>query len=126
MKRNWDTVREILVMLEEKPDPKVPIQTSAFPPERLEEISYHVRLVLEAGLAQGSMIREFVPGPTKFAIFRLTWEGHEFLDSIRNDTLWNKVKGKLLEAGLNVTVDWIKTTAVAIGNGWITKGMGAE
>ena len=105
MKRNWDTVREILVMLEEKPDHKEPYQAEAFPQERREEISYHMELVLENGLVDGQMVRVGGPGPDSFVVSRLTWAGHEFLDSIRNDTLWNKVKGKLLEAGLNVTVD---------------------
>jgi hypothetical protein len=122
MKRNWDTVREILVMLEEKKNHKEPIQSENFSEDRLEEISYHMELVLEAGLVEGEMIRVMLPGPTPFMVFRLTWSGHEFLDSIRNDTLWNKIKTKVAEAGLNATVEWIKIAAIEIGKGMILGG----
>jgi hypothetical protein len=50
MKRNWDTIREILTLLEDKNEQKGVLRLSDFQPERAAEISYHVELLIEAGL----------------------------------------------------------------------------
>ena len=55
MKRNWDTIREILIKLEEMPPEKGSLHLSDFPPERNHEFSYHVELLIEAGLIHGEM-----------------------------------------------------------------------
>ena len=44
----------------------------------------------------------------------LTWEGHNFLDSIRKDSTWSKVKGAVKERGLEQTFDSIKAAAAVL------------
>jgi hypothetical protein len=88
MKRDWDTIREILARLEEKDGNKSVLRLSDFADERANEISYHVELMIEAGLINGSMSKEIGPPVHRFNIVRLTWNGHEFLDAIRSDTVW--------------------------------------
>ena len=75
-----------------------------------EQISYHLKLLTEAGLVEGidATTRgglEWFPGP-------LTWAGHEFLDTARNDTVWNNVKDevkkKAVSAPLEIIVDLLK------------------
>ncbi|MNV92171.1 hypothetical protein D3C71_1867370 [compost metagenome] len=80
--------------------------------QQKHEISYHVRLLMEIGLIEGK-IQSLIGGggPSDFAIIRLTWSGHEFLDSIRNDTVWNKTKEAFASKGLDMTFDSIKTVA---------------
>jgi len=48
MRRNWDTIREILTRLEDLPDTDSILRLSDFPAERNYEISYHVELLIEA------------------------------------------------------------------------------
>lgn len=114
MKRNWDTIREVLTRLEDLPDTDATLQLSDFPSERAYEYSYHVELLIDAGLVEGQMSRTLGRGPTDFFARRLTWPGHEFLDSIRSDTVWNKTKKTFASKGIDMTFDLVKSVASEI------------
>jgi hypothetical protein len=111
MKRNWDTIREILTRLEDLPDTNSILELSDFANERAYEYSYHVELLIEAGLIEGEMSRTLGRGPARFMAKRLTWLGHEFLDSVRSDTVWNKTKTTFATKGIDMTFDLIKSVA---------------
>lgn len=57
-----------------------------------DEISYHVKKLLEANYINGykSDMRENL-----YYVRELTLIGHEFLDSIRSDEIWNSVKSQI-------------------------------
>jgi hypothetical protein len=40
-----------------------------------------------------------------FIIHRLTREGHDFLQAIRNDTVWNRIMSKAKELGGALTLE---------------------
>ena len=110
MKRDWDTIREILIALEEKEGPS-PMTLSDFPDKKSDEISYHLELLIEAGLVDGK-VRKYVTGePNEFIASRLTWKGHEFLDSVRSDTVWQRTKKSFVANGIGMTFDVIKSVA---------------
>jgi DNA-binding transcriptional ArsR family regulator len=114
MKRNWDTIREILARLEELPDTSSSLDLSDFSEERAAEISYHLELLLDAGLVEGEMEPTLSSGPTDFTANRLTWNGHEFLDSVRSDTVWNKTKKTFATKGIDMTFDLVRSIATEI------------
>jgi hypothetical protein len=43
----------------------------------------------------------------------MTWEGHEFLDSIRDKPTWDKVKGRAAEKGATLSFELIKAIAIS-------------
>ena len=45
-------------------------------------------------------------------VSRLTWEGHEYLDSVRDPKVWAKVTGKLKEVGGTASIDIVKALAI--------------
>ncbi|WP_019518458.1 DUF2513 domain-containing protein [Aggregatibacter actinomycetemcomitans] len=49
-----------------------------------------------------------------YAALSLTWQGHEFLDKIRNDSVWNKVKSTVQSKSLDLSFDVIKQVATAL------------
>ncbi len=100
--------------LEEKGPEQHSLRLSSFPEERHYEMSYHVELLEEAGLVYGHMSKTISPGPSDFAAIRLTWEGHELLDAIKNDTIWKKTKESFVSKGLSMTFDLVKSVAVNI------------
>ncbi|HBG31044.1 MAG TPA: hypothetical protein DDW98_10500, partial [Gammaproteobacteria bacterium] len=65
------------------------------PEKTSEEISYHVQLLHEAGLLKAQDYSSI--GDYDWKPLTLTWEGHEFLDAARNETLWNRAKSIALE-----------------------------
>ncbi|MFB9887893.1 DUF2513 domain-containing protein [Balneatrix alpica] len=116
MKRNWDIVREILTKMEECSSPGDTLSLSSFDTERAAEISYHAELLLEAGLIDGQMSKTINHGPHGFFLRRLTWSGHEFLDSIRSDSIWKKTKNVFASKGIEMTVDLVKSVATELTN----------
>ena len=87
MKRNWDTIRNLLVKVEECTLPTDMVCLADFPDERAAEISYHMALLIDAGLVDGQMAKTIGPEVKDFFAQKLTWGGHEFLDSIRSYTV---------------------------------------
>ena len=124
MKRNWDTIREILTKLEENTTPNRMLQLSSFSPEQEAEISYHAELLLEAGLVDGEMTKMCGRGPHNFSITRLTWHGHEFLDAINNDTVWEKTKKSFVASGVSMTFELIKSVATEAASSLIKSALG--
>lgn len=50
---------------------------------------------------------------SSFCVGRLTWEGHDFLDKIRSETVWNKTKETIVKKGLPFVFDVVKELATA-------------
>lgn len=91
MKRDMDLIRDILLALEKKPDISSTEKEEALPGVSLSPaVWYHMRLLLDAGLIKGRRSPE--AGSPKICFERLTWAGHEFLDVIRNDSIWHRLK----------------------------------
>jgi len=114
MERNWDTIREILTLFEEVTTEKGALRLSNFAGERADEISYHMELLIERGLVYGQMSKTLGRGPHDFIAARLTWEGHELLDVIRNNSVWQKTKKSFASKGLSMTFDLVKSVATEI------------
>lgn len=97
MKRDMDLVRELLLIIEKNDDSK---ELSIPEDWDRKVVAYHLKILDQAG---------FVENHTKWAgdkpmwiIASLTWDGHEFLDSIRDDTIWNKTKDGIKSKGLEI------------------------
>ena len=114
MKRNWDVIREVLIRFEEKPSKERALQLDAWSEDIQPEVSYNVDILLDGGLLDGKMLPTLDPGPINFLVFRLTWQGHEFLDAIKNDTVWNKTKESFVSKGLSMTFELVKSVAISI------------
>lgn len=122
MKRNWDTIRDILGRLEDNDNETITL--SHFPNDQHAEVSYHMELLIEAGIVNGQMSDEFGSEPVNFFVSRLSWDGHEFLDSIKNDTVWEKTKKTFFSKGVSMTFDLIKTVASEISASYIKSIIG--
>ncbi len=113
MKRNWDTVREILLAVESL-EPEKQLCLKDFAAERAHEISYHVQLIEQANLIEVTISQTNSLKPKDFFIRGLTWSGHEFLDSIRVINTWTKIKNVVADKGGVMTFDVIKAVAAGL------------
>jgi hypothetical protein len=102
MKRDIDLVRQLLFAIENHP--------SGFAPTELkiegfteEQIGYHLSLMLEAKLINGSDVTHMGSESPEAIATSLTWKGHEFAEAARNDTIWNQAKATIKEKGGSVT-----------------------
>jgi hypothetical protein len=57
-----------------------------------EQVGYHSHLLIEGGLADGGDITPKVAKSRQTILIRLTWNGHEFADSTRDEIRWKKAR----------------------------------
>ena len=113
MERNWDLVRHILLKLEQLGDTRSVLQPEDVPPYDAESVSYHIRLLSEGGLIE-ARCAESKTSEMRCWAFRMTWNGHEFLDRIRDQTVWNQVKSTSRQRGIALSFEVIKIAAGAV------------
>lgn len=94
--RDMDLIRELLIGIEQRPDLDgrnwLRLDTPeelGVPGHQLEEVNYHLTLLIEAGFLKGNF------GHQRLLVSKLTWQGHEFLDDIRDHGIWAKIKERV-------------------------------
>src|ERR1700693_989164 len=114
MKRDMDLIRELMLKLESlpmRPGGIVLIKGDAEEVQgggySVDQIDYHLALIREAGLIETPGNGPIGGG---FPFRRLTWSGHDFLDSVRSPDVWDKTK-KVASAAGGFTVDLIVLAA---------------
>ena len=115
MKRDMELIRKILYAIEEKvgntaiTDSDLNIDNYS-----MDEVGYHCAIMYEGGLISHFNGHYYDGQLNFFSVGRLTWNGHELLDQIRNDTVWNKTKTAITSKGLPFAIDIIKEVASAV------------
>lgn len=116
MKRDMELVLTILEFLEKRQEISV-IEKLELPGQDTRHIAYHLCRMYEAGLIDAEAVTS---STTKMRLikvlpFGLTWQGHEFLDALRNKTVAAEVRKRLGGAIAEVPFTLIKEMALAIG-----------
>ena len=97
MKRDMELVRKILLALEERDD-----DSKEFNMEDVDNktLRYHLKIMEQAGLVDVDIKPA---GDNMFWIYAsITWFGHEYLSSIKNDNIWSKTKEELKRRGMDL------------------------
>lgn len=129
MKRDMDLIRDLLFNIEEDKNinGKYVLSDADFSNIDADPnaVQYHLRLLLDAGYIEGRDLLADTPSEndtfnvmrqgtgSQIAVERLTWEGHEFLDTVRDNQVWQKTKGYLQNVG-GVGIDVLKEVAKAV------------
>lgn len=90
MRRDMDLIRELLLEIEEKHDGsgrQVDVSGGDAPSPVVTE---HLFMLAEAGLIE-AQDASHMQG-RRIIVLRMTWQGHEFLDRIRDPQIWAKTK----------------------------------
>jgi len=102
MKRDMNLIRELLLQLEESQG-EIKVSNLQVAGYSDKEIAYNAYIMIEGGLAQGSTFTLMEDGrPVAVTLTNLTSAGHDFSDSIKNDTVWNNTLNYLKEKGGNI------------------------
>ncbi len=75
-------------------------------------MAQHAQILDDAGLIVAKIEESDNYGITDAFIYRLTWDGHEFLDAARNDTIWKNTLKQVKEKAGSVTFELLKTLLV--------------
>jgi hypothetical protein len=100
-----DLIRQILLKVEGYENPYPVLDPLTIDGYDWHVVGEHVKLLTESDYLD-SMEIDYGLCPT-----RLTMKGHDFLDSIRNDGVWKKVKEQVTEKGGGFTMEILRSLA---------------
>lgn len=97
MKLNYDCVREVLLHIEENLNYGQILYSDNIELENFEyeDIQYTIALLSESEYIKATKLQTLGPSVPTFHIYSMTMQGHELLDNIRDNTVWNKIKKKI-------------------------------
>lgn len=102
MRRDDDLIRSLMFQAEKHDDWHL-IETGALvmnPTPEENKRAYHIHLLVDAGLF----------AQVGNGVFRLTNSGHDWLDAVRDETIWNRTKDVASRVG-GVGLDMLATIA---------------
>ena len=121
MKLNHDCVRKLLICLEENLETKangLPEGLKLSHIEDVDELSefsqediyYSARKLVEARYIE---VASKEAAPRAMIIKEIAWNGHDYLDSIRDSKVWHEVKTRTKDLS-GVALDVVKSLAVEV------------
>jgi hypothetical protein len=112
MKRDLDLVRQLMLQIEALP---------AGPPAqyRAGEVEdpvllKHLEMLIAAGLVSGKISQSHGSRGDVISISGLTWDGHEWVELVRSQAVWNEIKATLMERAGAVTFELTRAVAQRI------------
>lgn len=125
MKLNHECVRDVLIHIEENLSygyymdfSKVELKDYS-----QEELLYTADKLLEAGFITGTRRNSIAESLPDIRITSLTWEGHQFLDNIRDDSVWKDTK-KVLSKFSSVSLSLVGNVASQVISSLIHSQLG--
>ncbi len=86
-----------------------------------DEVIYHLKMLSDVGYIKGVAFMQtdqgWIAAPSNP---QLEWFGHEFLETIRERSIWDKVKKMAKEKGVGLTIDSITKIASTVVTSLIT------
>ena len=107
-----DLVRQILLEIEEVDDGSGFPRKIDIPDFDNVTVVGHLMLLDEAGYIEGVSLR--ASNVTDYRPNRITWDGHEFLDAVRDPKIWTETKSELSKISGATTIEVIKQLAVSL------------
>ncbi|TXN73413.1 DUF2513 domain-containing protein [Methylobacterium sp. WL6] len=118
MKRDMSLIRELLLKLEVLEKSTFDIATvSSSEPEitidgySVDQTDYHMSLLYEAGLITSGADTDMMMDGT-WIFRRLTWSGHDFIETVRDPEVWKRTKSGAGKLG-GLAFEGIKNMATA-------------
>ncbi len=116
MKRNDDIIRQLLFEFEEQPNWQLFSQLLPAAPQEDQIKHSHLLLLVDEG---------WVTLVHKGGTYRLTAAGHDYLDVVRSDAVWEKTKVGVAQVG-GMTLGMIKDLAIAYAKQAAAEKLGIE
>lgn len=104
MKRDMELIRELLLAIEAVDSPDIFQATLKLQVNSTrEDMIYNLKLMIDARFLDAEPL-DTMAGTSDILIKRMTWEGHEFLDSARNESIWKETMGLVQQKGGSVAI----------------------
>lgn len=115
MKLNHDCVRKVLLTIESELEYGDIIDSSELQIKGFEqsEIVYAVAKLYEADYLTGEPVQYISDPVPRIRIRALTWNGHKFLDTVRDNKVWSATKG-IASKFASVSVSMVENIAAQV------------
>ncbi len=108
MKRNWDVIRNLLIDIESITySDSYNLDSSELNDQNGIIKVEMADLLLAKGFFTGERT-EYLDGGLSLNNLKLTWDGHELLDTLRDQNVWSRIKEISKEKGVDITFESIK------------------
>ncbi len=116
MKRDMELVRKMILAVEDSPTGYAPddLRIDGYTDDQL---AYHAYLAIEGGLAKGAITTHMGSSSPSGQIVSLTWEGHDFAATAREDSRWRRAMRIIQEKGAGATIDIVKDVLLRLTRG---------
>jgi hypothetical protein len=112
VERDMYLIRKILLEIEARHESTV-IYNLCIDGYDTDTIAYHCKIMNERGLVSDYNNQYADNKICCFAVGALTWEGHDYLDKIRDDSIWGKTKNIIKSKGVPMSMETVKAVATA-------------
>jgi len=110
MKIDYDKLRAIVIEIESLPPSGYYSTAVSQIPGNRDELDEYLALLEDAG-----WIRDPSATSSGRSCVGLTWQGHQYLDSIRDQSVWMRVRERMQAAGVSASVELVKALALNVG-----------
>lgn len=123
MKRDLDLVRMILLEAEEA-DGRLDLSRFVDASHSLDLLGFHVAMMADAGLVDADVGHAMGGRCSSVTVNRLTWAGEDYLDAIRSDTVWQRVKAAMRDTVGDTALSVVKEAGLALSLSLIKAKLG--
>ena len=74
----------------------------------------HLELLIDAGLVNGRIARSHGTRGDVISVAGLTWQGHEWIEMVRSQSVWNETKSAVLDHGAPLTFELTRAMAAKL------------
>ncbi len=89
-----------------------------------ETVAHHVQVMADYSLVSASVVRDANGEPVRATVRSLTWEGHDFLDAVRDERVWVRVREAVAGSAGSVAFDTMKRLAGRVAEGLVSVHLG--
>lgn len=108
VKRDMELIREILFKIEDKND--LVLRVIELPERDYETVSRYIEMLYDNGFIDGDKRRDYSQSFSEILVKDLSWDGHDLLDLIRSQDVWDKTKQGVIDAK-SFSLDLLKSLA---------------
>lgn len=111
MKRDMELIRKVMLAAEKSEDPTKLVDPK-FESHSETEISYQIALLDDAGLLHGH--DRTAIGVFRWSAGRLTWAGHEFVEAVRDESVWQEALAITAKSGDGTVFELLKKALMQV------------
>ena len=135
MKRDFDLIRQILLDSEKSEDRWFSVGVieegeweQTLNTSHDSNFLLQIDLMVEAGLIRKENVAHpGLAGPEIAEVmYEISWSGYDYLDAVRDESVWRKTAGVIVETGGSATLDLVKSIAVGFLKTKIEKHTGIK